>query len=90
MIVNILLTDEVKATMPETLKIPHNFGRISVRFPAVNPKDEPLILHGDNAVVEGDTQEFIKWLKPFDGVAISECGVPQLEQFVIMHIDENL
>lgn len=86
MTVNILLTDEVKATMPETLNIPINFGRISVRFPAIDSKDEPLILHGDNAVVEGDTEEFIKWLKPFDGVAVGVGGSPQFEKFEIKHI----
>lgn len=90
MTVHILLTDEVRATMPETVKEVFNFGRIQVRFPALNGNDnEALMMFGDNAVVEGETQEIINWLKPFDGVAIGN-GSPQMESFTIMHIDENL
>lgn len=89
MTVQLLLTDELKATMPETVKVVFNFGRIQVRFPAIKESDAPLMMFGDNAVIEAETQEIIKWLKPFDGVAIGN-GVPQMEQFSIMHIDENL
>lgn len=89
MTVQILLTDELKATMPETVKVVFNFGRIQVRFPAIKEEDAPLMMFGDNAVIEAETDVVIKWLKPFDGIAIGN-GVPQMEQFSIMHIDENL
>ena len=85
----ILLTSEVKATMPKTIKVLANFGHTQVRFPAVKENADPLILIGDNAVVEGSEEDIIKWLKPFDGVAIGGES-PQLEQFTIMHIDKNL
>lgn len=88
MMVHILLTDEVKATMPETVKVAHNFGRIHVVFPPREGYKDSLSMFGDNAVVEGETQEIVKWLKPFDGVAIGN-GVPMTEQFTIMHIAEN-
>jgi hypothetical protein len=87
--VPILLTPEVKATMPETIKVLFNFGHTQVRFPAIENNANPLMLIGDNAVVEGNKEDIIKWLKPFDGVAIGGES-PQLEQFTIMHIDKNL
>jgi hypothetical protein len=89
MILNILLTEELKATMPETIKITHNFCNIDVIFDAINPNDEPLILNGDNVVVEGSQEEIIKWFKPFDGVPIGS-GSPRMENFTIMHIKDNL
>jgi len=90
MTTQILLTDELKATMPETVKVVFNFGRIQVRFPALNGNEnEALMMFGDNAVVEAETDVMIKWLKPFDGIAIGN-GVPQMEKFEIMHIAENL
>jgi hypothetical protein len=90
MTVQLLLTDEIKATMPETINVLFNYGRIQVRFPALNGNDkEALMMFGDNAVLEGDADEFVKWLKPFDGIAVGN-GVPQMESFSIMHIDENL
>lgn len=86
---HILLTEEVKATMPDSVKEIFNAGRIQVVFPALvegQPNDN---LFGDNAIVEGETSEIIKWLKPFDGVAIGD-GVPMLEHFTIMHINDEL
>jgi hypothetical protein len=89
MTVQLLLTPELWKTMPETITVTHNFGMIRVIFPALEEEKEPLIMDGDNTVVEGKTDEFIKWLKPFDGVAVGN-GIPQTEQFEIMHIGENL
>jgi hypothetical protein len=79
----------MRATMPNTIKETFNFGHIQVIFPALNPRGHPLMMVGDSAVIEGEQSEIVKWLKPFDGVAIG-CGSPQLEKFTIMHIDENL
>lgn len=89
MTVQLLLTDELKASMPETVSVPYNFGRIQVMFPPLEGYKDPLIMYGDNAIVEAETSEIIKWLKPYDGVAVGN-GVPQMEKFEIMHIDENL
>ena len=41
-----LLTNEVGATMPETVKEVYNFGRIQVRFPALNGND--MAVYGIN------------------------------------------
>lgn len=90
MTLNLLLTPELWKDMPETITVVHNFGHIQVIFPPLNPKEHPLMMGGDNAVVEGETNEIIKWLKPFDGIAVGVGGSPQFEQFEIRHIDENL
>jgi hypothetical protein len=89
MTTQLLLTDELKATMPETVKVAFNFGRVVVMFPPLEGYKTPLMMYGDNAIVEAETDVMIKWLKPFDGVAIGN-GVPQMENFEIMHINENL
>jgi hypothetical protein len=89
MTLDLLLTPELWKSMPKTIVVVHNFGFVRVIFPANDPKEEPMIMDGDSAVVEGETNEIVKWLKPFDGVAVG-CGIPQLEKFEIMHIDENL
>ena len=89
MTVQLLLTDELKASMPETVKVAFNFGRIQVMFPAIEEGKEPLVMFGDNAVIEAETETIVEWLKPFDGFAVGN-GVPQMEKFEIMHIDKNL
>jgi hypothetical protein len=89
MVLDLLLTDELKAKMPETIKIAFNFGQIQVVFPDPTEKFIEDELIGDSVVVEGDEQEIINWLKQFDGVAIG-CGTPQLERFTIMHIDDKI
>lgn len=89
MVLNLLLTDEIKAKMPVDIKIPFNYGRIQVVFPPEHGEDM-LVMFGDNAVIEGEKAEIVKWLKPFDGIAVSTCGNPQFEQFGIMHIKEDL
>ena len=90
MIQNILLTPEIRATLPQSVVITHNFGTIDVRFPALDPKEEPMILRGDNVVIEGEQDDIVNWLKPFDGVAVGTGGSPQFEHFTIMHIKDEL
>ena len=90
---NLLLTAELKETLPDTIEILHNFGKIEVVFPPLEESEEgeePMIMVGDNAVLEGEMDEFIKWLRPFDGIAVNRTGVPQLEQFTIMHIKDDV
>ena len=88
--VNLLLTKELQSTMPDSIRIPINFGEISVVFPAEEEGEEALILTGDNAIVEGLTDDFVRWLKPFDGFAVGVGGSPQFEKFEIRHIAKNL
>jgi len=85
---HLLLTPEIKKAMPETIKELHNFGKIDVIFPAIDDKEEDLILSGDNAILEGEQDEFINWLKSFDAVPVGD-GVPQMEHFTIMHIKDE-
>ena len=90
MMLDLLLTEEIKATMPETVKILHNCGKVTAIFEALDPtKDEPEYIEGESVIVEADKQEIINWLKPFDGVPVG-CGSPQLEHFTIRSIKDNL
>lgn len=89
MTTHLLITDEMKATMPETVKELFNYGRIHVVFPPVKKGDPSLSMFGDNAVVVAEPDVMIKWLKPFDSFAVGN-GSPQMECFEIMHIKENL
>jgi hypothetical protein len=84
MTINILLTKELKDSMPNTIEVIHNFGNIYVVFEDNND------MIGDNVVVVAEQDEIFKWLKPFDGVAIGANGSPQTEQFRIVHIKDNI
>jgi len=83
MIQNILITSGLRKSMPNSIKVKHNFGNIIVIF-----EDGEMV--GDNAIIEGEPQDIIDWLKPFDGVAVGVGGNPQFELFEIMHIKDNL
>ena len=88
--INILLTSEMKATLPQSVVVAHDFGTIDVRFPALDPKEKPMILKGNNVVIEGEQDDIVNWLKPFDAIAVGSGGSPQFEQFEIMHIKDEL
>ena len=90
MTINLLMTPELWKSIPATMTVVQNFGAIQVIFPAEDPKEEPLIIDGDNTVLDGETDEIIKWLKPFNGFAMGVGGSPQFEKFEIRHIDKNL
>ena len=86
---HLLLTPEIKSAMPDTIKELHNFGRIDVIFPAIDKDGEDMILSGENAIVEGEQEEIVKWLMPFDAVPVGD-GFPQGEHFTIMHIKDEV
>jgi len=86
---HLLLTPEIKSAMPDTITELHNFGRIDVIFPAIDDKEKGMILSGDNAIVEGEQEEIVKWLMPFDAVPVGD-GFPQGEHFTIMHIKDEV
>lgn len=74
--------------MPDSVKVLVNYGNIGVIFS--NEEGIPTNdMSGDNAVVEATEEEIIKWLSPFDGVPVGS-GVPQAEEFTIMHIKKEL
>jgi hypothetical protein len=79
---HMVITDEIKPSMPDDVEIIMDFGQIHVRFSDTDHR------FGLNCVVEADTQVIIDWLKPFDGI-IKGCGAPQLEQFEIVHIADG-
>lgn len=85
----LLVTDEMKASMPDTVNVIHNYGHTKVIFPNENGNIENEMV-GDNITIEATNEDLIKWLKPFDGIAIGIGGSPQFEQFEIMHIKDEL
>jgi hypothetical protein len=86
---HVLLTPEIKSSMPDSVKVLVNYGNIGVIFPATETGEITHSMNGDNAVVEATQEDIIKWLQPFDGVPIGS-GVPQAEEFTIMHIKKEL
>jgi len=82
---DLLLTDEIAATKPESAKVIMDFGKIEVIFKANNCCDEDMIATGIHCVIEDETENIQNWLRPFDGVIIGD-GNPQLQNFSIMHV----
>jgi len=87
--IDLLLTEEMKKTMPNTIEIVNDFGVINVRFDSLEEDGLPIMIRGNSVILNGETSEIIEWLKPFDGVPVG-CGSPQLESFSIMHIKDEL
>src|SRR5574343_786123 len=79
----LLMTKEMEATKPPSITIAQCWDHeLLVRF-----EDENIV--GAHVCLRGAKEDFIKWLKPFNGVAIGK-GVPQLQIFEIWHVKENL
>jgi len=84
---HLLITPDIMTTIPKEVKIIDEYGQLDVIFPSTestNPLDADL-LTGLHAIVEGEKEHIINWLKPFDGVPIGN-GIPMMEQFTIKHI----
>lgn len=82
MLLHLLLTDDIKETMPDTVKVKNDFGPLWVVF-------EKGRKHGQHCIVEDTTENMIKWLSPFDGF-VKGNGVPMMESFSIAHIKPEL
>jgi len=80
---HLLVTPEMRKTMPESLEIIFNAGNIYVCF------EDIIDMAGDNMILEGEQDDFVNWLKEFDGVPVGD-GIPQLERFTIMHIKADV
>jgi hypothetical protein len=76
---HLLLTNDIAQTKPETCKIIMDFGQLVVEF------DDNTTEVGLHCVVEDTQENIISWLKPYDGF-VKGSGVPQFEQFSIVHI----
>lgn len=76
--VHLLLTDDIKATMPNTVKITDSWGMLNVRFPH---KD----YFGLHCFIEGEEKSITDWLRPFEGF-VKGNGTPMMETFEIVHI----
>jgi hypothetical protein len=81
---HLLLTPEIRKTMPPSVTITADWGNLLVIFPDKN--HNPVHnLEGLHCFIDGPKDDIITWLKPFDGVPIGS-GSPMLEQFTIKHI----
>ncbi len=75
---HLLLTNDIKATMPSTCKITDSWGDLPVRF-----ESETHI--GLHCFVEDTAENLKNWLRPFDGFIVGN-GSPMMEQFTFAHI----
>jgi hypothetical protein len=83
MFINLLLTEELEATLTSNIEITHCWDdNVTVVFPNKT-------LTGKHVTLHGEKEYFIQWLKPFDSIPIG-VGVPQFQKFEIVHIKDNL
>ena len=76
--IHLLLTSELRSTMPKSIRIIFEYKDVEVYFPT-----EHLWLKGDNVILDGKVNDFINWLKPFNNIPVGN-GVPQLEEFELL------
>ena len=82
----LLLTRELKDTMPESIKTVMNFGEIMVVFDTVDEKSYgKQFIIGEHVILKGDAEDFKNWLRPFDAVYVG-VGSPMQQEFHAMHI----
>lgn len=82
---HILITKEMRATMPATTQILFETPIDLVTYSPSTPDKAEEVISGSNAVVEDSKENIIAWLKPFKGVWVGN-GAPQTEVFELMHI----
>lgn len=85
---HLLLTEELRKTMPTTTKVVFSMPIDMVVHDHDSMKAQDVI-KGENVIVEDTKENIIAWLKPFDGVWIGN-GVPQMEHFEVMHIRDDV
>lgn len=78
---HLLLTDDIRATMPPTTKITDSWGNLLVMFGGDLMKNK----YGLHCFVEDTEENLTAWLKPFDGF-VKGNGNPMMETFEICHI----
>ena len=79
---HLLLTDDIKATMPNDVKIIEDYGQLLVRFEDIKDR------FGLHCIVEAEQQVIVDWLKPFDGF-VKGSGTPIFESFTIAHVADG-
>jgi hypothetical protein len=80
----LLLTDELKQSKPDSIKITENYGEVCVRFDGYA---YPSLI-GDHCILEGSKEDMVKWLAPFKGVARG-IGPVMLQEFEIVHVSDE-
>lgn len=80
---HILLTDNVRKTMPKTTEVVRDYGMLTVIFDEGKTK-----AFGIHCIIEDTKENIIEWLKPFDGVILGN-GNPMMESFKVYHVKNN-
>jgi hypothetical protein len=83
MIQCLLITYDMKQSMPKSIKILDDYGAVTAVF------ENHKCVRGDHCIIEGEEKDIVKWLAPFDGIAVGQ-GSPMFQQFTIMHIKDTL
>lgn len=81
---NILLTENLKKTIPNNVSIDFNYGETKVIFPPTTSDDDIIVKVGDNVIINGENEEIAKWLKPFKTVVINKTDTPKFEKFELL------
>ena len=85
---HLLLTSDIRETRPNSCKILMDFGQLKVVFEKTETKGQH-IEEGLHCVVEGEKEDIISWLKPYDRIVVGD-GNPMFERFYIKHIKEGI
>ena len=81
-----MLYEDRLGTIPEAIKTVEDFGPLTI---LVEVDDRPTHhVKGTSLVLEGPTQAFINWLRPFDHVWLGD-GQPCEERFRVANIKED-
>lgn len=86
MTIHLLLTEEIRPTMPETINVVADYGELKVVLPYENSKSNIIdFKRGSHVLLNGEENMFSDWLRPFDGILVG-VGSPMMQQFEIMHV----
>jgi hypothetical protein len=80
----LLLTPDL-GEIPPTIKTLEDWGDVSI---IINNGEGATT--GKHVYLEGQKEEFVKWLKPFDGVWFQKGTCPMMQEFEIGHIKEDV
>lgn len=82
----IMLVEEKFGPVPSGIRVVQEFGDETV---VVESKtgSKPEFVHGTSMFLEGPTQAFVDWLKPFDGVWTTNN--PMVGTWKVVHVPEE-
>ncbi len=85
---HLLLTPDIAATRPESVKVIADWGDLIIVHQPEEQVPTKMHCQGRHCFVEGSEQDIVTWLKPFDGFWQGD-GNPMAESFHIAHIKQG-